>query len=216
MKQLTIFQRRKKSILDSVYIAEPCNVGFENMEGDDRVRFCNQCKLNVYNISQMTKREAEKLIQESDGRTCLRLYRRADGTIITDNCPIGLRAARERLRKVIILFATFVGWRFLIHAVSAQGLVGGPIDGPMFGRSSEPNYNYIPDESYDISKDVVNVIAPLSGILTLIISSIFLRKKFSTLKRLSIEILVTFVVLFFIYVVGQFCINNFGGLGGGL
>jgi hypothetical protein len=30
------------------------------MVGDDRMRFCNQCNLNVYNISAMTARRTEE------------------------------------------------------------------------------------------------------------------------------------------------------------
>lgn len=202
MKQLTIFQRRKKSLLDSVYIAEPCNVGFENMEGDDRVRFCGQCKLNVYNISQMTDKEAEKLIRESDGRTCLRLYRRADGTIITDNCPVGLRAARARLRKVIILFATFVGWQFLIQAVNAQGLVGAPVDGRIRG-----NQLAYCSATYDNNTKNLQVVTLVSGIISIIISYIRFRKKrhsFSTASCLFVAIATAFLLMLFVHTIGTF------------
>src|SRR5260370_15414772 len=47
---------------------------------------------NVYNLSEMTRREAEALVREKEGQLCARLYRRADGTILTSNCPAGLRA----------------------------------------------------------------------------------------------------------------------------
>ncbi|MBX3148612.1 hypothetical protein KF728_00545 [Candidatus Obscuribacterales bacterium] len=36
-------------ILRDTYVAAPCNVGWENMNGDDRVRACAQCQQNVYN-----------------------------------------------------------------------------------------------------------------------------------------------------------------------
>jgi hypothetical protein len=77
------------------------------MAGDDRVRFCDLCNLNVYNIAQLTRREAEELIGKTEGRICARLYRRADGTIITKDCPVGLRAIRRRAAKVAgAVFAT--------------------------------------------------------------------------------------------------------------
>jgi hypothetical protein len=69
------------------------------MMGDERVRFCQQCSLNVYNLSSMTRREAESLISNTEGRLCVRYYRRQDGTILTNNCPVGLRAIKRRLSR---------------------------------------------------------------------------------------------------------------------
>ncbi|HEX7289229.1 MAG TPA: carboxypeptidase-like regulatory domain-containing protein [Candidatus Angelobacter sp.] len=70
------------------------------MAGDERVRFCSECTLNVYNLSEMTRREAEQLIATHEGRLCVRFYRRADGTIITQNCPRGLRVLIQRVSRV--------------------------------------------------------------------------------------------------------------------
>lgn len=83
--------------LDHVRIAAPCKVDWEQMIGSDRARFCAQCNLNVYNLSSMTKTEAEALIAQTEGRLCVRFYRRRDGSILTKNCPVGLRAIRRRL-----------------------------------------------------------------------------------------------------------------------
>ena len=54
--------------LDHVRVAAPCNVDWDSMFGDERVRFCGQCKLNVYNLSEMSKTEAELLVARSEGR----------------------------------------------------------------------------------------------------------------------------------------------------
>jgi hypothetical protein len=70
------------------------------MIGDQRARFCGQCRLNVYNLSGMTRSEAEALIARAEGRLCVRFYRRSDGTILTENCPVGLRALKRRLSRV--------------------------------------------------------------------------------------------------------------------
>jgi hypothetical protein len=67
------------------------------MIGTDRVRFCGQCSLNVYNLSAMTRDQAESLIAANEGRLCVRFYRRNDGSIITQDCPVGLRAVRARV-----------------------------------------------------------------------------------------------------------------------
>jgi hypothetical protein len=70
------------------------------MAGDDRVRHCQECNLNIYNLSEMTRSEAEQLITSHEGRLCVRLYRRADGTILTRDCPKGLRALTQRISRI--------------------------------------------------------------------------------------------------------------------
>src|SRR4051812_9388977 len=87
------------SILDRVDVASPCKANWDQMEGDDRARFCSDCKLHVYNLSAMTRAEAESLISGSQGRLCTRFFRRADGTILTQDCPVGLRAVRLRAAR---------------------------------------------------------------------------------------------------------------------
>ena len=86
--------------LDHVRIAAPCSADWDSMFGDERVRFCAQCKLNVYNLSEMTKAEAELLIARAEDRLCVRYYRRRDGSVLTQNCPVGLRAFKRRLSRV--------------------------------------------------------------------------------------------------------------------
>jgi hypothetical protein len=63
------------------------------MRGDNRVRYCEECKLNVYNFSAMTSRQIDALIEQHEGRLCGRFYQRSDGTMLAKNCPTGFRAA---------------------------------------------------------------------------------------------------------------------------
>ncbi|HEV2911733.1 MAG TPA: hypothetical protein VGX92_00335 [Pyrinomonadaceae bacterium] len=88
------------SPLDHVTVAAACPADWDAMIGNERARFCGQCRLNVYNLSGMTKREAEALIASAEGRLCVRFYRRADGTILTENCPVGLRALKRKLSRI--------------------------------------------------------------------------------------------------------------------
>ena len=94
--------------LDHLRIASPCPVGWEQMTGDDRKRHCSLCDLHVYNISEMTRKEAQSLIANSEGRMCARLFRRADGTIITRDCPVGVRAIRRKVAKTATAVLTAV------------------------------------------------------------------------------------------------------------
>ncbi|HZV01833.1 MAG TPA: hypothetical protein VFF73_34290 [Planctomycetota bacterium] len=99
-----------RSWLDGIEVAAPCPTSWAKMEGDARVRFCGQCKLNVYNLSGMTREDATKLVGAAEGRMCVRFLRRADGTVLTEDCPVGL-AARLRRRTLAVAgwFLTFAG-----------------------------------------------------------------------------------------------------------
>lgn len=95
--------------LDKIELAFPCPMKWEDMVGDDRERFCQSCALNVYNLSSMSKKEAEEfLMLRSENRICLNFKRRKDGTVITDNCPRALRAVRDRTLKVVAAFANAI------------------------------------------------------------------------------------------------------------
>jgi len=91
---------RFNNSLDHVRVAAPCKADWDQMIGSERVRFCGQCSLNVYNLSAMTRSDAESLIARTEGRLCVRFYRRRDGSIITKDCPVGLRAIRLRLSYI--------------------------------------------------------------------------------------------------------------------
>lgn len=47
------------------------------------------CNLNVYNLSAFTEQEIRTLVANRKGRLYARLYRRGDGTVLTQNCHVG-------------------------------------------------------------------------------------------------------------------------------
>lgn len=103
--------------LNSLSVASPCPKAWADMAGDDRVRFCDQCSLNVYNLAELTEKETQSLILSSGGRICGRLFRRADGTVLTKDCPVGLRALRKRIsRRTAAVFATLLGLSTTVFA----------------------------------------------------------------------------------------------------
>jgi hypothetical protein len=110
-------EKRALPLLENVRVASPCHVSWDGMTGDDRVRFCGQCEKNVYNLSAMTREEGEQLLLEKEGKACLRFYRRADGTVMTTDCPVGAR--RVRVRRVVL--ATVGGG--LVAAATAAMMV---------------------------------------------------------------------------------------------
>ncbi|NNE65506.1 MAG: carboxypeptidase regulatory-like domain-containing protein [Pyrinomonadaceae bacterium] len=85
--------------IEDLKVAKPCGVGWGQMTGDKKLRRCDLCELNVYNVEEMTKREVIRLLSKPNGRICGRLRRRADGTIITRQCPKGLRDYGKRVAR---------------------------------------------------------------------------------------------------------------------
>lgn len=114
---------RFANTLGRVRVAAPCGEEWGEMRGDERVRFCSRCSLNVYNLSAMTRREAERLVVANEGRLCVRFYRRKDGTILTRNCPVGLARLKRRVSRVASA-----------AAAAALGLFAGVASAPQAGQ----------------------------------------------------------------------------------
>src|SRR5690349_20461144 len=91
MTTTTEKKKRRLMMLEDVRVASPCPASWDEMLGDERVRFCTGCEKNVYNISMMSTEEAEDLITEKAGDLCVRFFQRADGTIMTSDCSVGAK-----------------------------------------------------------------------------------------------------------------------------
>ena len=64
----------------------PCQVPWDDMaviDGDESVRFCTQCRLNVHNLSAMTAEEAKACLARQTDRVCVSFLQAADGRAIT-------------------------------------------------------------------------------------------------------------------------------------
>ena len=85
------------SPLSNLKVASPCSADWDAMAGDERKRFCGDCRLHVYNLSGMARYDAENLLRLSEGRLCVRYYQRPDGTILTQDCPVGWAAVKRRI-----------------------------------------------------------------------------------------------------------------------
>ena len=89
-----------------INVASPCKKDWAKMSGDDKVRACAECKLNVYNLSAMTQAEVVELVKQREGRMCVRFFMRHDGTVITRDCPIGISRKRRAYAASIGAAAT--------------------------------------------------------------------------------------------------------------
>lgn len=143
--------------LANIRVASPCPADWNEMYGDDRKRFCSECKLNVYNLSDMTRDEAERLLINSEGRLCVRYFRRADGTVLTRDCPVGLRAVKLRAtrfaRAAASILLGFVSGLFAVQTVETVisrlplGHVPEPVSGEEIESYKTPEIGIIVSET---------------------------------------------------------------------
>jgi len=151
------------SPLDNVKVAAPCPADWDRMAGDERARFCDRCSLHVYNLTGMTRREAEALVTNAEGRLCVRYYARPDGTILTQNCPVGLRAVRQKVARVAGAFLSAVLGFFTGVGINSgfrpepRPVVGGLVE-PLSANETQgqpPRVEEPPKEAFTITVGAV-------------------------------------------------------------
>lgn len=97
-----------EALLEGLRIARPCPADWNRMTGSDTARYCDLCRKTVYNLSEMTREEALQTLGELEGQLCARIYRRADGTLITSDCPVGAQRHRRKLLAVAAALMTLL------------------------------------------------------------------------------------------------------------
>ena len=67
----------RKDFIQQLRIASPCEVDWDSMIGNDRVRFCEHCRLSVHHVDYLNRKQLRRLIARSNGRLCVN-YTRAN------------------------------------------------------------------------------------------------------------------------------------------
>lgn len=94
--------REDLELFAHVRVASPCPMKWSEMTGDHKKRLCGQCNLHVHKVSELTTDEAVALFRKSrTERVCAQLFWRADGTVMTKDCPsawsVGVSEAVRRI-----------------------------------------------------------------------------------------------------------------------
>lgn len=171
----------RRVALEVIDIAEPCTEDWDAMRGDERIRFCGLCHRNVFNLSAMSRDEAEALVAEAEERVCVRMYRRADGTVTTADCAPDRLAAVRRGAKRSLAWAA-AGVAGLLAVVGGLGLASQlgpagldalvdkltpepePCEVPMMGEAVPADLPPVETPAPDGADDVTEVApAPESG-----------------------------------------------------
>jgi len=137
-----------ESPLKNIRIASPCSADWDAMGGDDRKRFCGECKLNVYNLSGMTQYDAEHLLRMNEGRLCVRYFRRPDGTVLTQDCPVGWAKVKQRVTfitaAVFSMIVSLFGAIFLVSSFRRPEVTMGSIAYPRPTPTPAPTPDEMP------------------------------------------------------------------------
>ena len=89
-----------KLFLKNLTIPSPCSVDWNSMKGNDQVRFCEHCQLSVHNLSEMTRREAERLVSDSKGRLCVQFVSDANGKPLLAEAGMKLHRISRRVSRI--------------------------------------------------------------------------------------------------------------------
>lgn len=157
--------------LDVLQVTRPCTERWSAMEGTDAVRYCRICDSHVYDLSQLTRDEAEELLELTGASACVRFYRRADGTIATKDCEEDRSAhRRRRARRAAVAGAAAM----LLAGAGAVGAAALPDPLPATRRaarrveqprtSAAPHRTWIDPEELPSLSDVLE---PPTGLYTM-------------------------------------------------
>jgi ankyrin repeat protein len=86
--------------LDRIRITTPCDADWDSMVGNEQVRFCEHCHLQVNDLSAMTRFEAMRLVARSQGRLCVRYIQAPDGAPALPKLPQKLHRIGRRVSRI--------------------------------------------------------------------------------------------------------------------
>jgi hypothetical protein len=108
--------------LENLHIESPCDASWSDMQGGERRRHCELCKLQVHNLSAMSRMAAEAILgaQRGEQQLCVRLEFHADGACVTAENP--LPPAEEKPAKPMRVAAAILSAGLLAACVSDEPL----------------------------------------------------------------------------------------------
>lgn len=144
----------KKKFIDSVRVKDPCTQSWDEMVGNDKVRFCTHCAKDVNNLSSMTRKEALRIVRRSGGSLCIRYVQRPE-----TNGPMfaGELTQITRRRAPLIAASVMTASLSLTTIAYAQGgaafppsaaapTVAGEREGPAGAKKKPADPQVDPDE----------------------------------------------------------------------
>jgi hypothetical protein len=140
--------------LDRIEVASPCTQSWDAMTGDAKRRYCGECRLHVHNLSAMTSDEAAGLLDNADGRLCVRFFRRPDGTVLTRDCVPVRERLRRRVRRLRVAAAALFGFLYPLGLAGCGGTDGAGQSVPSPGGIEAPEHGIEPTMGEPIQGDI--------------------------------------------------------------
>jgi len=108
---------KKVKFIENIKVKSPCSEEWEDMSGNEKIRFCSHCAKDVNNISEMTRKEAMRLIRKYEGRLCIRYH-----IDQTTQRPIFIDTLHKLTRRAPAMTAGVMATSFAVAtAAYAQG-----------------------------------------------------------------------------------------------
>ncbi len=78
----------------------PCSADWDRMIGNEHVRYCPECKRDVYDFSKMKDKDIEQLLSLREQRLCARVRQRPNGIVITTDSSASFAVLVRRISRV--------------------------------------------------------------------------------------------------------------------
>lgn len=72
-----------KYTLDNFEVENPCSMNWDEMNGSEEIRHCDKCQHQIYNLSEMPKRRALKVLNQPNERVCVIYSEDENNQVIT-------------------------------------------------------------------------------------------------------------------------------------
>lgn len=108
----------KKDFLDSLNVKSPCQESWDEMIGNEQVRFCSHCAKDVHDLSSMTRTQAEKLVKRANGNLCVRYVKTPQGKLIT--APPKFTQIKRRMRVAAGVFAASLALSTIAYSQQSE------------------------------------------------------------------------------------------------
>lgn len=143
-----------KNFLNNLTIPSPCTADWDSMIGNDQVRFCEHCSLEVHNLSLMTRTQAQRLVARSNGRLCVRYHHDSAGRPLT--LPVRQKLHRIGRRVSRIAAGAFTATLSVTSAVAQNSA------NSQSGNWNPPNATQ-PDARWALGSSIVGTITDQNG-----------------------------------------------------
>lgn len=71
--------------LENLHVPEPCSMNWDEMKGGSEIRQCEKCQHPIYNLSEMTKSRALKVLNQKEDRVCVSYLKDEKNQVLIQN-----------------------------------------------------------------------------------------------------------------------------------